>query len=635
MEHRFRLRFESGERRGEEVALPAGGLTVGRKPENDLVIADPSVSGRHAELVVDEGGVLLRDLGSTNGTRVGGEKTDQTRLAHGDRVRFGQVELRFIDGRLDDPPPAATTDGLERVDEALLARSGRGRYRLPIALGALVLAAGGTFWFLGLDSGAGGGHRRPVAPVPGNLLADSYSFESPEHGWDALEGASAWFERSPAARFSGAVGLRAALEEGGRAAIASPAVAVGAGRTLVLRARLAARDGAAVRAGVRLFGPEVAEGERRLATTAWGEWVEATSEPIEVSLEAPVVPGARAACAVLEAAGRGVADADDVSLVALARPAEPSRTRAEYRLYLLGDPPRAAVMSDVGRPVIADLSLVLGERERPDRARLRADDTERGWSLTFEGVTAGDTLRVLLAPGVAEQGLATVDAGGPRRQASDFDGEGIGEVLFGEGADLVGLSLKSPAAVRARPSGEGVLIEIRPAPTSVELRLDFGPERAAAGDLAAAARRAEQDNRLGEALAAWARLLAEYPYEGTLVREAEQARSRLVSAGLAELDAVREEVAEAGFFRLPDLYRRARERARAIGARYAGSEVEREARALEERIRGELVALESDRDADEIARLGAIAAGLEAAGAPTLAGAVREYLRETFHVEGP
>ncbi|MGI8891261.1 MAG: FHA domain-containing protein [Chthoniobacterales bacterium] len=68
---------------------------MGRGPENLLQISDPSVSGRHAQLLLADGGQdQLQDLGSTNGIRVNGEPAREALLRAGDRLRFGKVEAR-------------------------------------------------------------------------------------------------------------------------------------------------------------------------------------------------------------------------------------------------------------------------------------------------------------------------------------------------------------------------------------------------------------------------------------------------------------------------------------------------------------------------------------------------------------
>lgn len=70
-----------------------GKLRVGRGSENEIVLADPSVSRVHATIEVREGDVTLRDAGSTNGTFVNGERVESRGLRAGDRVAFGKTEM--------------------------------------------------------------------------------------------------------------------------------------------------------------------------------------------------------------------------------------------------------------------------------------------------------------------------------------------------------------------------------------------------------------------------------------------------------------------------------------------------------------------------------------------------------------
>jgi hypothetical protein len=90
-----------------KLALPEtdAPVTLGRSRDCDCVLAEPSVSRRHAELRREGGRWLLRDLGSRNGTRVNGVRLlDATEVCPGDRVSFG--DARF---RLGEAPRSAAT----------------------------------------------------------------------------------------------------------------------------------------------------------------------------------------------------------------------------------------------------------------------------------------------------------------------------------------------------------------------------------------------------------------------------------------------------------------------------------------------------------------------------------------------
>jgi hypothetical protein len=80
-----------------KVPLPSGAVRVGRAPDCDVVVPSPRVSRHHAELNVAADGARVRDLGSTNGTTVGGQPVREAELRPGDRVAFGGVEARLID----------------------------------------------------------------------------------------------------------------------------------------------------------------------------------------------------------------------------------------------------------------------------------------------------------------------------------------------------------------------------------------------------------------------------------------------------------------------------------------------------------------------------------------------------------
>jgi len=80
---------------GSRVALGDGPVTLGRLPECDVVLNDPNVSRRHAEFRRTTGGVVVTDLGSTNGTRVNGAPVREQQLVSGDEVTVGSTTLVF------------------------------------------------------------------------------------------------------------------------------------------------------------------------------------------------------------------------------------------------------------------------------------------------------------------------------------------------------------------------------------------------------------------------------------------------------------------------------------------------------------------------------------------------------------
>jgi len=85
----------SEELAGKTYDLVLDTTTVGRGQDNAIRIEDSTVSHHHATIHVNGAEVLLKDLNSTNGTRVNGQKITESKLSPGDTVRFGRIELRF------------------------------------------------------------------------------------------------------------------------------------------------------------------------------------------------------------------------------------------------------------------------------------------------------------------------------------------------------------------------------------------------------------------------------------------------------------------------------------------------------------------------------------------------------------
>jgi CheY-like chemotaxis protein len=75
--------------------LGEGWTTIGRADGNTFQLIEPSISGRHCEVRLHGGELLVRDLLSTNGTFAGGRKVSEGAVKPGETLRLGDVELRF------------------------------------------------------------------------------------------------------------------------------------------------------------------------------------------------------------------------------------------------------------------------------------------------------------------------------------------------------------------------------------------------------------------------------------------------------------------------------------------------------------------------------------------------------------
>jgi pSer/pThr/pTyr-binding forkhead associated (FHA) protein len=86
----------SGALAGQRITVGAQPVTIGKGPSTLQVSDDPTVSTRHAELVLRGGAFIVTDLGSTNGTFVNSQRISQpTRMSDGDLLRFGNTQMKF------------------------------------------------------------------------------------------------------------------------------------------------------------------------------------------------------------------------------------------------------------------------------------------------------------------------------------------------------------------------------------------------------------------------------------------------------------------------------------------------------------------------------------------------------------
>jgi DNA-binding NtrC family response regulator len=93
----LRLTVVEGPDRGRHADFAEAKLRVGARPENQLVLSDPRVSGLHCELSAEPGGVRLRDPGSTNGTWANELRVRDAYLEQGARLRVGDTLLELED----------------------------------------------------------------------------------------------------------------------------------------------------------------------------------------------------------------------------------------------------------------------------------------------------------------------------------------------------------------------------------------------------------------------------------------------------------------------------------------------------------------------------------------------------------
>jgi predicted nucleic acid-binding Zn-ribbon protein len=89
------------------VAVPGNSMRIGRSLSAELRFEDPTVSRRHAVLLVEDDGVRVLDDRSLNGVFVNGRRTVSQTLVDGDEIVIGRYRLRFFDRMVVTASPAA------------------------------------------------------------------------------------------------------------------------------------------------------------------------------------------------------------------------------------------------------------------------------------------------------------------------------------------------------------------------------------------------------------------------------------------------------------------------------------------------------------------------------------------------
>lgn len=85
----------SQEVKGTNLKITETAITIGRKSDNTVPVDNSTVSGHHCEVTLEDGYFVVRDLGSTNGTRVNTREIKEAKLRPKDIVQVGSIEFMF------------------------------------------------------------------------------------------------------------------------------------------------------------------------------------------------------------------------------------------------------------------------------------------------------------------------------------------------------------------------------------------------------------------------------------------------------------------------------------------------------------------------------------------------------------
>jgi predicted component of type VI protein secretion system len=116
---------------GDTIPLLRDRLTLGRRESCDVCLRFPNVSGQHCELQFNDGVWHVRDLGSTNGTKVNGQRVQSRALRPGDEITIAKRRYT-IQYSLTASPMAFQNLIEEDIGQSLLEKAGLERPQRPL-----------------------------------------------------------------------------------------------------------------------------------------------------------------------------------------------------------------------------------------------------------------------------------------------------------------------------------------------------------------------------------------------------------------------------------------------------------------------------------------------------------------------
>jgi len=563
------LEILDGDRAGEVLPVGDATIRIGRKSGNDIVLADEKTSGVHCEIQPEGDRLVLKDLGSTNGTFLDGRRLTELVLTPGDVVTVGRIRVRFrAEGEAAEDPDAGEF-ALRKLDAGRVKKRG-GSVGLLAVLLVVAALGGGYYWWQGeqaQDGGSGRGARVVAAmTVSGNRLKAEVGQCEQEEGWN-LRVAGIGFR--PGQAHTGSGGFSAYVdaadgEDGAAAAseddfavmeIAEP-VDVFAGRTMTVAAHLRTVGGAEVALHAKAFasndevpfrfctGSQVAsydDGWQRveaIVTIPSGcdrlsvEVVAIVPNPDSEAMvdDISVVEGGSANGVEVALSEAGQTAFGAASSVAI-RSADVQNPATVLRIVPDAVPAKLARLHKAGFCVLSDLGASL-ELEQDAGARL-------GFR-----VTGLDGLQLVM-PAEAASGLS-VHADGKFASAAAQSEFASDKVLFGNYTTRAMLSLDESAQMRGEVR-QGLYRLSVGAPQG-ELVLAFRAERQQAGQLVREARAAKREGRPGDAMDLIAKVFAVVPMDSEELAAAAKLRGELLIEQGGRLRQLRKDLSDASVF---------------------------------------------------------------------------------------
>ena len=646
---KYVLEVLDGDRVGDVVPVGDRAVRIGRRPGNDLILADEKTSGVHAEVVPEGDRHVLRDLGSTNGTFLDGKRVTELVLTPGDEVTIGRWRVKFRLAEEAGAPVDAGELAVRRLDAGRLQKRG-GSVGVLAIVAVLVVGAGLWWWLRGTatatDDGGGRGPRAVLAVAGNKLPAELASCES-EEGWDVRAGGAAFAVAGGAHTGQGALQCsRGDAPNEPDFALLRPRkpISVLPGRSVTVTAHGRCEQGAkvAVRAYLASNNEQVPfrfrTGGKIEGGDGWQQLRAAVAVPpgcdqlwIEVVALLPnvgssvrvddvaVLDGGEAALVEHKLAETGqIAQATGAALVL--RSVDTDNPAILLGVLPGAVPPEFAGLHRADLCVLSDLG-----------AQLQVTPAERGFHLA---ATEATTLRLVLPAEAAAGLLAGDDAGA--FAAAQFGAEfQARSLLTGEALTRAWWQFAGLVACDCRVAGGRFAMTV--AAGAVDVVLGFRGERVQAGEIVRQARARAGAGHPGEALDQLRDMVTRLPMDTETLAEAQVLRSELLATQAQRVQRLQQDLDEAEFFSTRGGFERVALGVDEVLALYGDGNLDNKGAvlAMRDTARDRLQKIDDGSRDQQRARLQQLAKVFVEAQQPALAQLIEQYVGRHLQGSGP
>lgn len=623
----FEIGFCAGERSGERVKLVGERITFGRKSSNTVVLKDAKVSGVHAEIALEDGRPVLRDLGSTNGTFLEGKRIDEIVLDHGDKVTLGENEFVLADcskGKTDELM-AVMGDGSQTMiamPEVRVVKDVKKAKRSPLAtiglvLVVLALAAAGWFYW---QVQKGSAEVLTAPPPTGNLLAERWSFEpsddepDPASHWQFLRGSLSI--KTGGAR-SGMNALQARPgEEAAVAGLTEPLRISGRRYTVSAWIKSSAEAVGLVQAVFSSDADQLYEVVMPVGSSSGSVWSEVRADLI------PPTGATHVALGLTAAGNSGSVLFDDLGIqdvgVARAQPVvvnqfEFERAGEQILVRRGSELLRIGALAFEAAEAEAQLAnrFLAGEQVLLPRglrcgyaSRFHNDARTATWKVEWRDLDSsaiGVSLTLDLVAALLEQPVGVMRGAALEPYRSSFQANDVSGLVLGVGVTRIRINFTP--AVRLEGNLEEARFRLKLLPPvsagalAIATQVDFVEEKARAAELATDAKASQAAGRLGEALGILDQITNQFPFDEAILVEADRRRNEIQAERDRLEGAMKATVERARFLKSPAAYAEAETEAKASAAAFEGIQTADTFRALAAELAAErAIIVQSERE---------------------------------------